>query len=485
VVLLPRDVLRVLDADGDGVSAAFDCDDGNAQVFPGQTEACNGIDDDCDGQIDEGLFPDLDKDGFGAPVPRGASCLPGWVAMGRDCDDGDPKRFPGAPELCDGQPNACDGAWSPEDEIGTVTWEPLARPARSLTHLFVDTDQPVPFEFGGDGTMTVCGRPDPYPVRWTARTPAYDHLFIAGRAITVGDRTFEPALTGGLGGRALTLMADAEDSIQPQHGDVVVRDLKLTSTTSLEAAIDGVALFASDIQALRLIRVRVENNATNGGAGAVYVRRTDEVEFTDTAFVNNQSGASGLGGALFLEDSELEILTSVFDGNSGGRGGAIYFQAEGNDRRVLRLWDSTLQNNRAKIDGGAIAARGPFATVKLDETIVVGNWAESGGAVVGDGNVQCYRQPSQEGGFFDNAAGAYGGAVLLLGVHPEAQLRNNGCLFGGNRNGASWKDQCADLAFDRGGSRSPSLYCVTAEFARCTVPDLENPECWGVSTEPP
>jgi hypothetical protein len=47
------------DRDGDGVGAAgcaagTDCDDGSAMVFPGATEACNGMDDDCSGMPDDG-----------------------------------------------------------------------------------------------------------------------------------------------------------------------------------------------------------------------------------------------------------------------------------------------------------------------------------------------------------------------------------------------------------------------------------------------
>ena len=58
------------DGYGNGVGClGSDCDDTNSAVNPGAQELCNGIDDDCDGQTDEGLlttyYQDADNDGYG------------------------------------------------------------------------------------------------------------------------------------------------------------------------------------------------------------------------------------------------------------------------------------------------------------------------------------------------------------------------------------------------------------------------------------
>ena len=106
------------DEDGDGFSAETDCDDNNPAIFPGASEACDGLDNNCDGLVDEGLsiftfFRDADGDGFGDPADARLSCddapPAGFVLTGADCDDNNPAIFPGAAEACDGLDNNCDG----------------------------------------------------------------------------------------------------------------------------------------------------------------------------------------------------------------------------------------------------------------------------------------------------------------------------------------------------------------------------------------
>ena len=78
-----------------------DCDDNNSNAFPGNPEVCDGADNNCDGNIDEGVlltwYRDLDNDNFGNPNITSQACSQptGFVADNTDCDDNDALEFPG------------------------------------------------------------------------------------------------------------------------------------------------------------------------------------------------------------------------------------------------------------------------------------------------------------------------------------------------------------------------------------------------------
>ncbi|MEJ7681704.1 MAG: MopE-related protein [Segetibacter sp.] len=78
---------------------------------------CNGIDDDCDGQIDEGLptvtyYRDADGDGYGNVAISTTSCSQptGYVTNSTDCNDASGTVYPGAVEVCgNGIDDNCNG----------------------------------------------------------------------------------------------------------------------------------------------------------------------------------------------------------------------------------------------------------------------------------------------------------------------------------------------------------------------------------------
>ncbi len=105
----------------DQVQNNADCDDTDASISPDEVELCDGIDNDCNGETDEGepengdlLYRDRDSDGWGDPDVTLISCeVPeGWVTQDRegDCDDTDAAFHPGMADLCeDGLDTNCDG----------------------------------------------------------------------------------------------------------------------------------------------------------------------------------------------------------------------------------------------------------------------------------------------------------------------------------------------------------------------------------------
>jgi len=97
-----------------------DCDDKLPATNPSAVEACNGVDDNCNGQIDEGTgigcvvaYEDQDDDGYGNPSATVCVCnsnAPGLSPNPGDCDDSNPSMHPSMTELCDDKDNNCNGS---------------------------------------------------------------------------------------------------------------------------------------------------------------------------------------------------------------------------------------------------------------------------------------------------------------------------------------------------------------------------------------
>jgi len=146
----PADRLWFPDADGDGhgtptssyasctapgdswALAGDDCDDSDPTTYPGADELCDGVDNDCDSDVDEEptvapptWYLDLDGDGYGREEGAVTQCQApssAHVTDGDDCNDDVATVFPGAPEVCNGEDDDCDGVPDDPPTSGDGSW---------------------------------------------------------------------------------------------------------------------------------------------------------------------------------------------------------------------------------------------------------------------------------------------------------------------------------------------------------------------------
>jgi hypothetical protein len=133
-----------------------DCDDTAVLINPASYEFCDGVDNDCDGDLDEASaldastwYLDVDSDGYGNSTFSTIACnQPSYyVSDDTDCDDTDSTINPGATEYCDLIDNNCDGAIDEDSSASAATW-------------YADVDS----DGYGDSSSSIlsCGQPSGY-----------------------------------------------------------------------------------------------------------------------------------------------------------------------------------------------------------------------------------------------------------------------------------------------------------------------------------
>ncbi len=415
----------VPDCDVDGFTvAAGDCNDDDPLMNPDAEEAWyDGVDQDCDGT------DDFDRDGDGV--------LGG--PKGTDCDDTDALTYPGAPEICDDSDNDCDGQQL--QDVVTVDSGGAADQYDTLEEALAaarpgDTVRVCPGTFVGDFVIdqdiTVIGSG---PGRSILRPSAGGQPVID----IVGP------LTVRLEGLEITGATNVTGTLR--GGGVrapTVTDLVIVDTHVLaNQARDGAGLLLGG--QVTLDQVTISGNDASRFGGGVFIERESTVTGTDVLVTDNlaaegggvaisgftildlTSGGSrieqntattGGGGVAMLDDSELyggEVRANIAPIGGGvyahieedsinsvpyleavriadhvdpsiERGGAIF--ATG-DVMELYVVDSTIEDNAATDEGGAIVVESPvalefgWAIGYVGTSTVAGNTATRGGAIYG------------------------------------------------------------------------------------------------------
>lgn len=357
----------VVDTDGDGAPDEVDCDPTDPAVFPGATEICSGVDEDCDGEIDEAdaadatdWFPDADGDSFGdaASPTRACEAPPGLIADGSDCDDSDPLIHPGAEEVpCNGISESCSGDGGPRlpeehdtlqqaidaaEEGGMVcvgpgSWPGPARITRTVT--LVSTGEAADTVLSGrerDSILEIDGAADVVVEGFT---------FIDGRA------TFGAAVRLDNAPRA-TL-----------SGNTFLRN---------QALADGGAISIDSSDDVRITTNFFDRNEADGHGGAVRVVDSAGLRFSVNTVSRNQAGRSG-GGVYLLRAATASVSGGQLDRNLAEDGAGL----SAVDCNALTVEAATVNSNTASGLGGGLYIDGG-TSVLLDELTVRDNTAASG-----------------------------------------------------------------------------------------------------------
>ncbi|MFM2246407.1 MAG: hypothetical protein RL071_2481 [Pseudomonadota bacterium] len=407
------------DRDGDGWSAREDCDDRDPLRNPEAAEACDGQDDDCDGEVDEDLHPDDDQDGYGSTL--GGACFAGWVPRAGDCDDADPAVHPGLDERCDGRNTGCRAGWTVADDAGLFTWTGADGAVEDWTAAVTALEPGGVLRLPAVGRLQVCGRPDSFVLRVEAE--ALEDLQIEGRTIEVAGEAHRPVFNGAasdgapvlrVSSRVGTLAVSGVDLIggtgglgvggaglSAQGGDLVRLDDVVLRSNLAAREVDGGGAYFEDVGRVELRRVTVQNNVLTG--------------------LQRGGGLAVVGGRLLIEDS------LIADNLATEHGGGLYLDGvEATLRRVV------LRSNRADHGGGGLEV-GAGAEVDLFDVVFEENHANTGGALRTEGWTRGFCGDSggaDDPAFRANTADNQGGAWA---VSAEGQLCFSGCAAADNR----------------------------------------------------
>ncbi len=175
-------------------------------------EICDGIDNDGDGEVDEGFdktnwYRDEDGDGYGNAAIVVQSCTQpaGYVSDNTDKNDKDNTVYPGAPELCDGKDN--DGDGEVDEDCAAASGTYYSKPSGDLHAVATwgtnpDGSGTAPSDFGDGKTFTLANRGNMYTLtgNWsltgTLNIPSGARLAINGNTLSLAMLTGTGTVSG-------------------------------------------------------------------------------------------------------------------------------------------------------------------------------------------------------------------------------------------------------------------------------------------------
>ncbi len=404
------------DVDGDGYNATEtgggdDCNDTNASINPGAEEICNGIDDNCDGQIDNDaidqttFYQDADGDNYGNPDVSQEACFTpplGYVSNNADCDDTNANISPagyevyenGIDENCDGWDMItayCDPSYSTIQEavdyaalLGGGLTVYVCAGSYSECNINIPCDN---IELIGETSAILqgpCGSyQDPFMTVGTCADDSsvnINNIEFQGDGNNMGIQIYN---TANVSISDCTFEYNRPGILIDEATSVSVNDSSFVDNMEPFAGWGGAISAGTTTYPISLGNLDIDSNG-NG------------LFFTETRFSLSNSSLIGNyalgGGALTMFDSQGDVTNTTFESNSAsGHGGAIFLAANtGTLTPTLSVDSCTITGNTSSDTGGGIyvSTDGVLTSVNTDWT---GNSPDAvaiyGGSTYGSGDL--------------------------------------------------------------------------------------------------
>ncbi|HHO50905.1 MAG TPA: hypothetical protein ENK18_08550 [Deltaproteobacteria bacterium] len=358
----PSFARRVCELPADGSLIAEDCDDEDPLSNPDAEELCDGIDNNCDGVVDEGVqrtfYEDLDGDGHGTSAGTTEACFVpiGYAAADDDCDDDEAEAWGGRAELCDGIDNDCDGSID-EDTTDTRMWidadgdgfgDPGSPtlgcgPTTGLADNDLDCDDTDPgvnpdaVDSRNNGLNEDCDAwIDEFGVGPGQEFATVDDALAAappgsviqldgGTHIATLDLSGRDVVLAGEGCGRTTLYGDTPGSVVTMdRGTLTGLTLSGGSGTEIDGDdYGGGLLVLGDLVATEIC---VEGNTSSDYGGGIAVR-SGTLTLSDSLVIRNASSAAGAG--LFVDEGATANVTAtriLANESTTGRGGGVAYR---------------------------------------------------------------------------------------------------------------------------------------------------------------
>lgn len=360
------------DADGDGFSVTEgDCNDESASTGPLALELCDGIDQNCNGLIDESAdATDLDNDGFISAFSGDCPTADYQDLLQGDCREGDALTHPGAEdEPGDTMDSDCGGTDGPDPHVGlndrsvslasalsavsdgATIWlgpsdlrhtglvlPPISHTLRSVgqrTRILSDDGAPgLTFEGDGDATLTL----EDIALVGGISTSGGSLKSLGGQLVltqvtlqdgsasreggclalyqtlaTLDHVSFDGCTAGSAGG-----------GIYVQSGSLTMTDVQVESCGLMPDALgEGGGLRATDSR-LELTRVALLRNFSPGSGGGLS-QQGGSALLQNVSMLGNQAGGLG-GGALVREPEAFSFLFGLVVSNRAASGAGLLLQ---------------------------------------------------------------------------------------------------------------------------------------------------------------